>query len=189
MAFLAFTRCAFGRFGGISFIGLWGVMNAPRSAASNRCCVSRLLYWSRSFAMVDQPQKPKTRLAQTEPPKKIRPSGQRKRLRTKVFKPLAIELGWLTFEWNRLHELLGEVFACVMAEDPVHSTFVATGLAAWHALTNERSQRDMLRAALDARYFRFDRSPRFTRKFPGYLKNLERFLAGETMHFMLRWCS
>lgn len=39
-----------------------------------------------------------------------------KRLEAKTFQPLAIELGWIVYEWNRLHESLGEIFANVVSE-------------------------------------------------------------------------
>lgn len=101
--------------------------------------------------MADEPKKQKSRLYDIHAPKKILTPAERKKLEEKAFRPLAIELGWLAYEWNRLHESLGEVFACVIAKDPNDGALIHPPLAAWHALTNERGQRDMLRAALDAR--------------------------------------
>src|SRR5215467_2057727 len=81
-----------------------------------------------------------------EPPKKLITPKQRERARVRAFRPLALELGWIVYEWNRLHEALAELFA-----DVVSGTRQSIGFAIWYAIAaNERSQRDMLRAAIKA---------------------------------------
>jgi hypothetical protein len=67
--------------------------------------------------------------------------AQRRREQERQFKPLAIELGWIAYEWNRLHEALGELFADAMGAD----TF--TALCAWHAVGSDLTQRKMLKAS------------------------------------------
>ncbi|MGC2776353.1 MAG: hypothetical protein WA418_12060 [Bradyrhizobium sp.] len=59
----------------------------------------------------------------------------------KRFEPYAIQLGWLVYSWNALHENLGGLF------------WVLTGLqngkipqAIWYSVTNDRTQRDMVKA-------------------------------------------
>ncbi len=63
--------------------------------------------------------------------------------RAKVFRPLAVELGWIIFEWNRLHEALAELFA-----DLIDIDHEPLGFSIWYNTINERAQRDMLRAAV-----------------------------------------
>jgi len=58
----------------------------------------------------------------------LRTPAQRRREQERQFKPLAIELGWIAYEWNRLHEALGELFADAMGADTY------TALSAWHAV-------------------------------------------------------
>jgi hypothetical protein len=59
----------------------------------------------------------------------------------KRFEPYAIQLGWLAYSWNSLHERLGNLF------------WTLTGLqdgripiAIWNAIENDRAQREMVRA-------------------------------------------
>jgi hypothetical protein len=91
------------------------------------------------------PMNPNTGPPTGEPSKKLLTPAQRERARIRAFRPLAIELGWIVYEWNRLHEALGELFADLIAEDRTR-----IGFAVWYATTNERTQRDMLRAAVKA---------------------------------------
>jgi hypothetical protein len=75
---------------------------------------------------------------------------QREREKARVFRPLAIELGWIVYEWNRLHAAMGELFADVVSKGNP-GLGLSIGLSIWNSLTtNERAQRDMLRAAVDA---------------------------------------
>jgi hypothetical protein len=57
------------------------------------------------------------------------------------FEPYAIQLGWLAYSWNSLHDRLGQLF------------WVLTGLqngkiplAIWNAVKNDRAQREIVRA-------------------------------------------
>lgn len=57
------------------------------------------------------------------------------------FEPYALQLGWLAYSWNNLHDRLGQLF------------WILTGLqngsvplAIWNAVKNDRTQREMVRA-------------------------------------------
>ena len=69
--------------------------------------------------------------------------AQRHRIMERAFRPLALELGWLVFEWNRLQEAMCELFA-----DFSHDREIA--FAVWHTAQSDRAQRKMLRAAVEA---------------------------------------
>jgi hypothetical protein len=75
------------------------------------------------------------------PPQKLLTAAQRKRIMERAFKPFAFELGWIAFEWNRLHETLCQIFADLSSDR-------AAAFAIWHSTWNDRSQREMLSAAL-----------------------------------------
>jgi hypothetical protein len=122
--------------------------------------------------MSDAPKKRTTRSAGIEPSKKILTAAQRKRLQVKAFRPVAIELGWLVYEWNRLHESLGEIFANIIVGDDGDGDNIRPALAAWHTLTNERAQREMLRAALNARYLLSAPKPKSHREVSWVLNKL-----------------
>ena len=72
---------------------------------------------------------------------RFRTPAQRRREQERKFKPLAVEVGWIAYEWNRLHEALGELFADAMGADTY------TALSAWHAVRSDLTQRQMLKAA------------------------------------------
>lgn len=93
--------------------------------------------------MSDVPPKPTTRLAKIEPPKKILTLVQRERIRARAFQPLAIELGWIVYQWNRLQQALVDLFGDVVDSKPI-----GVAWAIWHSTPSDRTQRDMLRAAL-----------------------------------------
>ncbi len=61
----------------------------------------------------------------------------------KAFRPYVTALGQLTLAWNDLHETLAILFCSVMG-----GGFVNQFLAVWHALKSDRSQRDILLAAV-----------------------------------------
>ena len=82
---------------------------------------------------------------QVERRKSLITPKQRERERARVFRPLAIEIGWLVYEWNRMQAALGELFADVLSKDSIK-----VPLAVWHSVTQERTQREMLRAAVAA---------------------------------------
>jgi hypothetical protein len=79
---------------------------------------------------------------------RLRTPAQRRREQERKFKPLAVELGWIAYEWNRLHEALGELFADAMGADTY------TALSAWHAVRSDLTQRQMLKAAASHRVSR-----------------------------------
>jgi hypothetical protein len=59
----------------------------------------------------------------------------------KRFEPYAIQLGWLAYAWNSLHDNLGGLFWTL--------TGMQNGkipLAIWNAVQNDRSQREMVKA-------------------------------------------
>jgi hypothetical protein len=72
--------------------------------------------------------------------------AQLQRIRAKAFRPLAIELGWLVYEWNRLHEALATLFGDVVSSTKDKSI----PYAIWHSTPNDRTQREMLKAAAAA---------------------------------------
>lgn len=91
-------------------------------------------------------------------PKPRLTAAQRKRRSERKFRPIAIELGWLAFEWNRLHEALAELFAdIVCSKDEDHR---ALAFAAWYSIPSDRMQRNMLRATVEAAYRKSTPKPR-----------------------------
>jgi hypothetical protein len=77
----------------------------------------------------------------------MRTPAQRKRVGERRFRPIAIEIGWVAYEWNRLHAELAELFAVIVSEKRMNMP-----LAIWHSVPSDRTQRDMLRAALEVAY-------------------------------------
>ena len=84
--------------------------------------------------------------------KKISQELERKKLAliqrrlAQAFRPIAAEVGWISYEWNRLHEALGQLFALII---PHKGTIPhEMGFAIWYTTTNERAQREMLKAAV-----------------------------------------
>jgi hypothetical protein len=75
----------------------------------------------------------------------LKEPAKRKRARERAFRPFAIQLGWITYEWNRLQESLGELFC-----DIVHPKANRIGRAIWHSTDNDRALRNILQAALEA---------------------------------------
>jgi hypothetical protein len=59
--------------------------------------------------------------------------------------PYLIALGKVAHAWNYLQEALGQLFCAVTGLESDN-----TGQAIWHSVTNDRAQRDMLRAAINA---------------------------------------
>src|SRR5262245_51452983 len=60
------------------------------------------------------------------------------------FTPIATELGRLVYAWNELHEHLGHLFDFVVSPKGP-----GTALAAWRAVESDRTQRTMLRYAVE----------------------------------------
>ncbi len=79
-------------------------------------------------------------------PKRERSS---QRYTSKEFRPYVTALGQLTLAWNDLQESLRGLFWTLMTPRPVAGDFVNfTPLWVWSAIKSDRSQRDMLRAAV-----------------------------------------
>jgi hypothetical protein len=74
---------------------------------------------------------------------KLKTPVQRRREQERQFKPLALELGWITYEWNRLQETLAELFSDTLGGDP------NIAFKVWHSVRSDLTQREMLRAAVD----------------------------------------
>ena len=73
---------------------------------------------------------------------KFRTPLSRQRAQERKFKPLAVEIGWIAYEWNRLQEALAELFTDAMgAKDYV-------SFAVWHSVRSDLAQREMLKAAV-----------------------------------------
>ncbi|MBM3534988.1 MAG: hypothetical protein FJX60_18345 [Alphaproteobacteria bacterium] len=60
---------------------------------------------------------------------------------------LALRLGNVVIAWNTLYESLGGVFALI-----IDGSHAGIPLAAWHSLKADRSQREMLEAAVKAAF-------------------------------------
>ncbi len=75
----------------------------------------------------------------------LKESAKQKRAKERAFRPFAIQIGWIAYEWNRLQEALGELFA-----DIVHPKDNRIGRAIWHSTDNDRTLRNMMQSALDA---------------------------------------
>ena len=71
--------------------------------------------------------------------------AKRKRARERAFRPYAIQIGWITYEWNRLQEALGELFSDIVQPDTKR-----IGYAIWHSTDNDRTLRNMLRETTEA---------------------------------------
>jgi hypothetical protein len=63
----------------------------------------------------------------------------------KAFAPLAMEIGKLNRASNMLHEHLGNLFARIVNNDNINIP-----LAVWYSTPSDRTQREMLRAAVNA---------------------------------------
>jgi hypothetical protein len=63
---------------------------------------------------------------------------------TKALEPYFNALGRVAHEWNHLHEELGKVFCAVANLD------LSVGMAIWHSLKSDRSQRDILKGAIES---------------------------------------
>ena len=61
-----------------------------------------------------------------------------------AFDPYVTAIGRVAYAWNYLHEILGRLFAAVTGADP------GIMLAVWYSTESDRTQREMLRAAIEA---------------------------------------
>lgn len=73
--------------------------------------------------------------------RKLRTPRSRQREQERKFKPLAVEIGWIAYEWNRLQEALAELFSDAMEA----KTLIAFNV--WHSVRSDLAQREMLKAA------------------------------------------
>ena len=107
-------------------------------------------------------------------------AAKRHRAEERAFKPLAVEIGWIAYEWNRLHTFLGDIFILLVVGISTDESDLASSpaRAAWHSLTNERSQRDMIQAALHNRYNLIDRKPAFYDELIWLLEQLKQRFSG-----------
>lgn len=71
-----------------------------------------------------------------------------KREKEKIFRPYAIELGYLVYAWNHLQETLAELFWRVSGIPKQAAAF-----AIWHSIPSDRYQRLMLEAAAEKTIF------------------------------------
>jgi hypothetical protein len=76
---------------------------------------------------------------------------QRQRAKEQAFKPLATEIGWIAFEWNRLQAALAELFSDALNVSDVHETKTSIGFNVWHSVRSDLTQREMLKAAASSR--------------------------------------
>jgi hypothetical protein len=73
-----------------------------------------------------------------------------KRYTAPEFRPYVIALGQLSLAWNDLQESLGALFWTIMSPRPFEGMFVhREPLFVWHAIKSDRSQRNMLQAAVN----------------------------------------
>jgi hypothetical protein len=82
----------------------------------------------------------------------ITPNGKRFEMRPlterslrAVFKPYGVEIGYLAFAWNHLHETLSHVFRGVIKSE---GSEISTAI--WYSTDSDFAQRNMLRAAVSA---------------------------------------
>lgn len=64
--------------------------------------------------------------------------------------PYRYALGEAALEWNKLQETLGLLFGTII--QPVYPMMPSIALAVWHSIKSDRTQRDILSAAANARF-------------------------------------
>src|ERR1044072_8621449 len=74
------------------------------------------------------------------PTRPLSPPAVRKHLQ-----PYGIEIGELSLAWNRQHDHLGQIFWAALGSDKG-----AVAFAIWNRLANDRTQRDILKVAIEA---------------------------------------
>lgn len=79
-----------------------------------------------------------------------------------ILKPYFLALGRVAHSWNHLHEELGKVFCALTGLD------LSIGMAIWHSLKSDRSQRDILEGALNSAAC----SSEWTERFPSAKKGV-----------------
>src|SRR5271166_6322302 len=79
---------------------------------------------------------------------RVRPHA--KRYTAPEFRPYVTALGQFALAWNDLQESLGALFWTIMSPRPVEGAFVhSEALHVWHAIKSDRSQREMLKTAIN----------------------------------------
>jgi len=73
---------------------------------------------------------------------------------TAAFEEYALAVGKVAYAWNYLHERLGELFVVVSGAKQ------SVALAIWYSTKSDRTQRDMLRAAVNAIPSRWEKLPK-----------------------------
>ncbi|WKA26365.1 hypothetical protein [Bradyrhizobium roseum] len=63
----------------------------------------------------------------------------------KRFEPYAIQLGWLAYSWNKLHERLSDIFWALTG---IQNGYIPAAI--WNAVKNDRTQREMLKGLASA---------------------------------------
>jgi hypothetical protein len=74
-----------------------------------------------------------------------------------ALQPYFMALGKVAHSWNHLHQELGKVF-CALTKLKIQ-----VGMAAWHGLKSDRSQREMLEGVLNS----ISSSPSWNKRHPG----------------------
>ena len=73
-----------------------------------------------------------------------------KRYSTRKFRPYVTALGQLSLAWNDLQESLALLFWTIMSPRPLEgSTVHHEAIFVWHSIRSDRSQRDMLKEAVN----------------------------------------
>lgn len=72
-----------------------------------------------------------------------------------IFRPYGVELGYVAFSWNRLHDQLAQIFAVLFTptnerKSASNSPFYRMAMAVWQSSNIDYSQREMLRRAINA---------------------------------------
>jgi hypothetical protein len=101
-----------------------------------------------------------SKLAVAALPKKPITIAQRNRLRVRAFRPIAQEIGWLAYEWNRLHEALAELFTDIITKSNANVADIKVAYAIWHSTPNDRTQREMLLAVINDSQWLKEAQPR-----------------------------
>jgi hypothetical protein len=76
-----------------------------------------------------------------DPPVSRTIRAKQQRAKVRKFKPFAVEVGWIAYEWNSLHEAFCQVFADLLG---LREHDRARAYAIWHSTSNDRAQREML---------------------------------------------
>jgi hypothetical protein len=88
-----------------------------------------------------------------------------KETHARTLEPYLRAVGSVAYHWNHLQEALGYLFARIINVD--HNV----GLAVWHALTSDRSQREILKAA--AKTAKLPEMPKFEADVSWLLKEVD----------------